>query len=93
MRWGDDAARARRLTRWLTHRTHTCNLQRKLVTVGLVPAGLTFVSQVRNRTLLGSLLVISVNWLVTGFVLHLLLRRGHPGAAAAHGSLAAHPGA
>ncbi len=57
--------------------------QRKIVTVCLVPMGLTFVSQTRRRTPLASLLLLSANWCLVGFVAHLLLRRaaGLPAAA------------
>jgi tagatose-1,6-bisphosphate aldolase len=37
--------------------------------------GLTFVSQARRRTPLASLLLLSANWCLVGFVAHLLLRR------------------
>jgi hypothetical protein len=66
------------------------SVERKIVTVGLVPAGITFFSQSasRKRTLFGSLLVLSANWCVVGFVSHLLLRRGPLPSSAADGVLA-----
>ena len=47
------------------------------MTVSLVPTGLLFLLQ-RNKTLASTLFITSVNWLVTGFVAHLLLRLSRP---------------
>ena len=58
--------RSRRL-RGATHAT-----QRKIVTVSLVPTGLLFF--LHRRTMANCLWILSVNWLVTGFIAHLLLR-------------------
>ena len=47
-------------------------MQRKIVTVSLVPTGLLFF--LHRRTMANCLWILSVNWLVTGFIAHLLLR-------------------
>lgn len=60
-------------------------VQRKIVTVSLVPTGLLFLLQ-RNKTLVSMLFIVSTNLLVTGFVMHLLLLRGFPRIAAMPGA-------
>ena len=53
------------------------SIERKIVTVSLVPTGLLFLLH-RNKTLASTLFITSVNWLVTGFVAHLMLRLSRP---------------
>ena len=48
------------------------SIERKIITSVLVPTGLLFF--LHRRTTANCLWILSVNWLVTGFIAHLLLR-------------------